>query len=194
MKIPFTIRQLIWLIVWVIISAFLMTGFTLSIIAFARTGKYWVSTLIEAIGGILGGIIGGIVAIIVAAYQVTRTFANEREKQRRTSCTMLKLIREELRDNITTIESAIPYNIDNFRILKTQLSEDTWRSSMVYLDIPDQLLVKLNVAYRKIALFKNLDATDITNELLTETKDQLNIILNAINSEINNSSENLNLE
>ncbi|MFD2663354.1 hypothetical protein [Paenibacillus thailandensis] len=189
MKIPFTIRQLIWLIVWIIISAFLVTGFTLSIIAFAGTGKDWASALIQAMGGIIGGIIGGIVAIIVAAYQITRTFANERNKQRRTSCTMLKLIREELRDNITTVESAVPYKAENFRILKTQLSEDTWRSSMVYLDISDQLLVKLNVAYRKIALIKNLDATDVTSELLTETKDQLNTILNVLNSEIGNSAD-----
>lgn len=113
MKIPLTIRQLIWLFIAIVLASFLLAGLIQGIVFFSKTGADWFSALIQAIGNIIGGIIGGIVAIIVATYQVNKAFLNERNKQLQNSSTMLKLVREELRDNITVLASATPYTVAN---------------------------------------------------------------------------------
>jgi gas vesicle protein len=183
--IPLTIRQLVYLIVAIIFAAFLLVTMTHSIIGIASANVELSRVIIPALGSLTGGIIGGIVAIIIAAYNASRSSRNDQCKQLRTSLTMLKLIREELQDNITVLESTIPYQIECHRILKTQLSDDTWKSAMTKLLISDDLLVRLNVCYRKISLFKNLEPHDVNDDFIRNTKEQCTITLESIRTEIN---------
>jgi len=184
MRIPLTIRQLIWLILATVIATFLLSALTQSLISFSLTGADWVSASIQALGNVSGGIIGGIVAIVVATYQVNKALLNEQNKQLRTTVTMLKLINEELRDNIGVLGNAVPLATENIHLLKTQLSDDMWKSTVIHLVVSDDLLVRLNVCYRKVNLIRNLSEEDINDNILTETKDQINYTLGKSNEEI----------
>jgi Ni/Fe-hydrogenase subunit HybB-like protein len=179
-----TLKQVIWIIVFVAFLSFLFFAGTQALISYAKTGADWFSALLGALGNVAGGIIGGIVAIIVATYQINKTFLNERIKQLQTTNTMLKLINEELKDNVAIIEATIPLQSNNANLLNTHLSDDTWRSTMIHLVISDSLLVRLNVCYRKIALIKSLEPGDITDDDLRELKEQINSTIDMIKAEI----------
>ncbi|TMV49341.1 hypothetical protein FE783_12560 [Paenibacillus mesophilus] len=193
MKIPFSIKQIIYLILSIVLVSFFLSGFIQAINTYASTGKDWASALIQSVGNIIGGILGGIVAIIVAAYQINSTFNNENKKQLATSLTMLKLIREELKDNITMLETALPYEVGNFVHMKNHFTDDIWKSTMTHLIISDELLVRLNVAYRKISWFRNLQSHEVNDEFLRETKDEFLETLGKTNAEIQKLEQRINI-
>lgn len=57
--------------------------------------------------------------------------------------------------------------------------------------IPDDLLIRINVSYRKICLFKNLTENDINDHIIQETKDQINVTLEMVGEEIRQIEESL---
>jgi fructose-1-phosphate kinase PfkB-like protein len=179
-----TLKQVVWIIIFVAFLSFFFFAGTQALINYAKTGADWFSALLGALGNVAGGIIGGIVAIIVATYQINKTFLNEQMKQLQTTNTMLKLINEELKDNVAIIEATIPLQSNDSNLLKTHLSDDTWRSTMIHLVISDSLLVRLNVCYRKIALIKSLEPGDITDDDLRELKEQITSTIDMIKTEI----------
>lgn len=177
------IKQLFWLIFVVLSISFLSFFAFKTIMDMYLADINWIGAFLGAVGNVLGGLMGGLVAYLVASHQVSHALKSEKEKQKQTTITMLKLIREELKDNVGFIESADIDDSKDFLLLKTQLSDDTWKSTMINLNIDDNLIVKLNVCYRKISLIKSLEQDDIDNDFLNEIKQQIeNTII-----EINNS-------
>lgn len=109
--------------------------------------------VIPALGSVSGGIIGGIVAVLIATYNVKRSSISERKRQMQTTLSLLLLLREELKDNISILETILEHPDAYTKLLK-QLADDTWRSSAVCLLINERLLIRLNVVYRKIGILK----------------------------------------
>ncbi|MDF2859261.1 MAG: hypothetical protein K0Q87_5112, partial [Neobacillus sp.] len=82
------------------------------------------------------------------------------------------------------LENSISGSQCSYHILKTQLSDDTWKSAMIHLLISDNLLVRLNVCYRKINLIKSVDASDLDNDMVRSTKEEFCMVLEILNNEI----------
>ncbi|MDD0822777.1 hypothetical protein [Bacillus cereus] len=180
-----TLKELFKIGIFIALTCFFIFISIEMLVNFSKSGKDWISSLIGFLGNIIGGIIGGIVAFIVASYQLNRTLDNEKEKQIQLTKSMLRLIREELNDNISIIESSIPYQDDHFNLLKTQLSDDTWKSTMTNLNVKDNLIIKLNVCYRKITLIRSLNAADIDDTFLSDIKGQFSETIGLIRNELN---------
>ncbi|TYS18482.1 hypothetical protein FZC78_02785 [Rossellomorea vietnamensis] len=166
----FTVKELLWTLVFIIIMVFFIVGSTYSFMEYSKTGADWISALLSFNGNVIGGIAGGIVALLVAKYQIAKSKIQEEVKQKETTITMLKLIREEMRDNISVLNSCSPYNQDDYNLLKANLSDDTWKATMLHLNIPDDLLVKIHVSYKKVALIKHLTKDEIDDAVIESSK------------------------
>lgn len=140
-------------------------------------------------GNIIGGIIGGIVAFIVAKYQIYRAKIEEEVKQKDTTLTMLKLIREELKDNISVLSNSLPYSTDNYHIIKSSISDDTWKSTMLHLFINEELLVKIHVCYKKISLLSHLSPEELDDTLISNCKITIENTIESIKAYINDNQE-----
>lgn len=180
MKTTLTIKEVIWIVICVVITTVLILSTYQSLINFSKSDGDWIGSLIGSLGNIIGGIIGGIVAYIVATYQVNKTLGIEVKKQQIQNISAIKLIREEIRDNISLIESSVPFEQKEFKLLKSQLSDEIWKNVMFNIQLDDDLLVRLTVCYKKISMLKNLDAEDVDDELLKDIKDQLNPTLEKV--------------
>lgn len=179
-----TFKQLLWLLIVVVFTTVLAFFSFKFLIELSISDRYWMSSLLGLLGNILGGLIGGIVAYIVASYQVSHARDAEKVKHNQTTSTMLKLIREELKDNVGFLDSSDISVEKEFTLLKTQLSDDTWKSTMFNLHISDDLIVKLNVCYRKILLIKSLDLDEVDQDFLTEIKQQIETTVTSIGEHI----------
>jgi hypothetical protein len=177
-------KFLLGIIITIVILTSLSIGTILGLIYFAKEGSDWFAALIGSLGNVIGGIIGAIVAVIVATIQINRTFKNEKDKQLQTTTTMLKLINEELKDNISSLEESLPIDTASSKLLKLHISDDTWKSTMVHLFVSDTLLVKLNVCYRKVSLIKSLDDGEIDEHIVRELIGQINQTIESVKVEI----------
>lgn len=186
MRLSFSPRQFIGLMVSIFFVAYIISVSTTVLIDISKTHSDWVSTLITALGNMSGGVIGGVVAYIVASYEAKKLIAVEKRKALASTCTMLKLIREEFRDNILALQSITCVNSNNIEVFKNQLRDEVWKSCFLYLSVSDSLLVDLNVSYRRIQLIRSLDLAQMTNSVIVELKDVLEVVLVKVNTGISN--------
>jgi hypothetical protein len=180
----FSNKEIMWTLIFILISAYLITGSIHSFIEYSKSGADWISALLSFLGNIIGGIAGGLVAILIAKYQIYKAKLQEEIKQVETTQTMLKLIREELRDNVSLLTSSIPFKEDDYNLLRVSLSDDTWKSTMLHLFIRDDLLVKIHVCYKKISLVKNLNLEEIEDAILTNCKNTIEQTIDNIKSDL----------
>lgn len=184
MKLSFSLRQFIGLVGAIFLVTYIISVSTTVLIDISKTHSDWVNTLITALGNMSGGVIGGVVAYIVASYETKKSFAVEKRKALSSTNTMLKLIREEFRDNILALKSVTTVNSTNIDIFKNQLRDEVWKSCFLYLSVNDNLLVELNVSYRRIQLVRSLELTQMTNSVIDELKKAIELVLNKIDIEI----------
>lgn len=188
MKISITIRQLLLLVLFIVIAVLLVSISVQVLVTNAEAGTEWLNTAITAFGNVIGGITGGIVAVIVATYQINHAIESNRAKELEVSNSVLRLVREELQDNLDLISKSIPFASPYASVLRMQLSDDTWKSTILYVKVPDSLLVPLHVSYKQIQLIKNIlpqekegmNPTEI-NDLLQRIKLQVETTINLIN-------------
>lgn len=185
MKITFTIKQFVLLTGALLFACFLVSNMIVLLTIIAKSDHDLVRVLVPAIGSIAGGVIGGIVAFIIAAYNAKTASEKEECKQLKTSCAMLRLIKEELLDNATTLSSVIPFSNEGDRLLKVHLTDDTWKTTMTKIILEEKSLSKLNICYKKINLLKALEAKDIGDDSIIRTKEQILNMVNIIDTEIN---------
>lgn len=178
--IPFSLRQLMCLLVAFGFVIALLTIMTYSIINLAIANFEVARVLIPALGSVAGGIIGGIVAIIIAAYNVKRNSENERKKQLRNTLSVLILLREEIRDNMCVLDTIIA-DLDKFNDLSKHLFDDVWKSSLMHLVVSESLVVRFNVFYRKIALLKS--ENDIDHDSLEGVKVTASKVIDDVRNE-----------
>ncbi len=165
--IPFSLRQLMCILAAFGFVIVLLTIIAYSIISLAIANFEFSRVLIPALGSIAGGIIGGIVAVIIAAYNVKRNSENERKKQLRNTLSVLILLREEIRDNMCTLDTVIA-DLDKFTDLQKHLFDDVWKSSLMHLVVSESLVIRFNVFYRKIALLKT--EVDVDHDSIESVK------------------------
>lgn len=183
MKTALSFKQTIYLIIAAVVATLILSLIIFEFYTMSRSDPYWIGSLLGALGNFSGGIIGGIVAYLVASYQVSKLNAKEEERERLGSSALLKLLREELHDNLMILETILKHPTSDSKLLKC-LSEDCWRTAGNRLIIPDELLVKLNVSYRKTIVLKGLPDEEITNEILERTKEQIVATWDAVGKEI----------
>ena len=183
MRISFTVKQLLALLIAIVVCSFLFSGMHHAIITYSSTGADWISASIQATGNVAGGIIGGIVAYIVASYQISSIAVSDRKKKLESLVTLLKLICEELEENRFVIESAKPLSsTGNVLLLKAQLTDEIWSRSISSLILEQRELRNIYISYRKLALVRNLEDGQVNDLVLTETVNQINQTLKIIDA------------
>lgn len=184
MKLSLSLRQFIGLIVSIFLVAYIISVSTTVLIDLSKNHSDWVGILITALGNMSGGVIGGVVAYIVASYEAKKSIVVEKRKALASTSTMLKLIREEFRDNILALQSVTSVDSTNVDLFKNQLRDDVWKSCFLYLSVSDSLLVELNVSYRRIQLIRSLKLAQMTNSVIVELKNVLEAVLGKVDAGI----------
>lgn len=168
--IPFSFRQLLYLLTATGFAIFILTIMAYSIINVAISNYDFARIVIPSMGSVAGGIIGGIVAVIIAAYNVKKNSENEYKKQLHSTFALLLLLREEIQDNIGVLDTIIAH-MERYDMLHKQLFEDTWRSSAMHLMISESLTVRLSVFYRKIALLRSFTSQEVDEGVIKGVRD-----------------------
>lgn len=184
MKLTFTVRQMTFLIIAIIFACLLISNMILLLFIVAKSDYDLVRVLVPAVGSVAGGVIGGIVAFIIAAYNAKASAEKEEIKQKKTSCAMLRLVKEELIDNAGTLSSVIPFSSEGYNLIKTNLSDDTWKTTMTKILLEEKSLSKLSICYKKINLLKVLTCEKINDDIIKKTKEQILSIVVLIEKEI----------
>lgn len=182
----FSLKEVIYLSVGLILTGVIFTYSVLLAIEFAKSGKDYISAVIGFAGNIIGGIAGGIVAYLVAAYQVRKTFELEGNRSVSASYSLLRLIKSELNNNKKIINGTKnDFSQGNNLSFLNSISLNNWLrcSDRLGVEVSEETIEKTQTCYTKIEAYKTA-----SNNIPLSTSDELlrsiDVSLELINKDI----------
>lgn len=168
-QLTLSVKQVIGIIIiMTILITVLLIAIGLGLFSISKINTQWQQTLVTTLGNIFGGLIGAFVAYIVAYIQINATLTNEKLIIKQRSNIVLKIILEEVKDNLRTLSCVKDYSEDTQSLLKGQISDIAWKNNQGSLIIENELFENLNAYYRLLNLFMNVHDIAIEKDLLAK--------------------------
>lgn len=158
-SINLSIKHIIWLILSIGISVFLVHISTVGITELAKNNEEISNTVISTLGNMSGGIIGGIVAYLVASYQIKKATDEQTRQHYRMAYSSLRILQEEIAHNSFILSKATEApDFDQFKpLLSDKISNVRWEQVAIQIgpEISEATFKTLYKYYNAIFLLKD---------------------------------------
>lgn len=175
MRIEFTLKSIIFIVIASAIVGFIIANASLMIFSLGTIRVNFAGDLVAALGNVIGGLIGGIVAYIVASYQVQRTLDMEKNKKHEDNSAVLRLISTELRANKKLLDKMKgSYLESDNKTFLPFISSEQWEkcATSIGIEVSDTTLESFMSVYRRLNLMKT-EVSTLENKEYNELLEQL---------------------